>query len=66
MPFAEYAFLVKPGLRALTSFISSLKKAKGNDGKISVDEFSEALSIMIGSLWEASEPLIREEENDGT
>ena len=39
MAFADYAFLLKPGLEALARIPQHVKKAKADDGKISVAEF---------------------------
>ena len=64
MAFAEYMFLVEPGLKALVKLGKNLKAAKADDGKIDIAEFWGAIGKMGLEMLPSAETLIRTEEEE--
>ena len=64
MAFAEYLFLVEPGLKALVNLGRNLKEAKADDGKIDISEFWGAIAKMGLEMLPSAETLIRTEEEE--
>ena len=62
MGFAEYMFLIQPGLKALVNLARHLKAAKKNDGKIDLGEWLEGVQKMGDELFPVVEPIIRDPE----
>ena len=64
MAFADYAFLIKPGLEALVKLPNHVKEAKADDGKISVAEFF-AIWLKVGlDMVPQLDNIIRAEEDE--
>jgi len=61
MAFKDYTYLIVPGIKAIMRFVKDLEEAKGDDGKISFDEWAECIGTLITGLLELAEPHIRKE-----
>jgi len=59
MAFKNYAGLIVPCIKAIVGFVKDLAEAKGDDGKISLEEWGECIGNLITKLFEIIEPYIR-------